>query len=296
MPGPPALRAADRFAYASADRPGDIGMSRLARSVVWIAFAALAYFILANALSFWVDLPAPDNMVFVPVFTIFSLVHAGVLLGPRRAALFFGLTVVISYIVEELGVRTGLFFGPYHYSDQLGFKLGHVPVLIPLGWFMMIYPSWVVARALLRGSDVERPAGMAVLALVAALVMTGWDMVMDPPMAAAGVWVWEQGGGYFGVPLHNYLGWIGNTFVIYLAFAAADRAGSPRDAAPYRFGGVFPALPVLVYAVFALQYLRPGRPVALILVAIFSMLMPGLLALARLGLPLSRSSAVAETA
>jgi putative membrane protein len=182
-------------------------------------------------------------------------------------------------------VRTGLVFGRYHYSDMLGFKLDVVPVLIPLGWFMMIYPSWGVAQALLRGVDVRRPLGMAALALIAALAMTGWDMVMDPPMIASGNWVWEDGGPYFGVPLQNYFGWVLNTFLIYLAFNAADRVATKRDGVAYRFGGLFAALPVVLYTLFALEYLAPGRLPALRVVAVFSMLTPGVLALFRLALP-----------
>jgi uncharacterized membrane protein len=265
-------------------------MNRIVRYATWAMFALLAYFIFANILSAWIALPAPGDAVFVPVFTLFSLFHAGLTLGARRAALFFVLTVVISYIAEEMGVRTGLIFGPYHYSDQLGLKLSNVPILVPLGWFMMVYPSWVVARALLGGVDLRRLAGMVALALFAAMVMTGWDMVMDPPMAGRGVWVWEQGGDYFGVPLHNYFGWIGNTFVIYLAFAALDKLIAD-EAAPRRFSALFAALPVIVYAWFSLQYLRPDRPHALIAVAIFTMVAPGLLALARLFLPRSGDSA-----
>jgi uncharacterized membrane protein len=47
--------------------------------------------------------------------------------------------------------------------------------------------------------------GLTAQAAIAAMAMTAWDVVMDPGMAAAGNWIWENGGGYFGVPLHNYL-------------------------------------------------------------------------------------------
>jgi len=54
-----------------------------------------------------------------------------------------------------------------------------VPLLIPLAWFMMIYPSYVLAN-LIAG---ETPAGTrggfgrAVwLAALSALVMTAWDV------------------------------------------------------------------------------------------------------------------------
>ena len=243
----------------------------------------MAYFIFVNIAAHWVTLPAAGNIGFVLAFTGFSLLHGARSLGCRRVALFFALTVVISYIMEEVGVRTGLVFGPYHYSDMLGSKFGNVPLLIPLGWFMMIYPSWVVGNALLSGVDLRRPVGAVVLALVAALAMTGWDMVMDPPMVAHGNWIWEQGGPYFGVPLHNYFGWVLTTFLVYLAFAATD--WSKSDGPAYRFGGIFAALPVVIYTYFALEYVVPGREPPLILIAIFTMLFPGALALARLVLP-----------
>jgi putative membrane protein len=280
------LHAFDRrHGYAASDRRiRGISMHRILQGTTWACFALVAYSIVANIVHRWLPLPMIGDTGFVPLFTAFSLAHASLALGGRRAALFFGLTVVISYIAEEVGVRTGWVFGRYHYGDQLGFKLGHVPVLIPLGWFMMIYPCWVVAQALLRGVDVRRPAGMVALALFSALAMTGWDMVMDPPMARAGIWVWEDGGAYFGVPLHNYFGWLANTFVIYLAFGVVDRAIARKKTAAYRFAGLFAALPVLVYGLFALQYLTPGRNQPLIAIAVFSMLMPGMLALARLAL------------
>jgi putative membrane protein len=183
-------------------------------------------------------------------------------------------------------VRTGLVYGPYHYSDMLGPKLGHVPVLIPLAWFMMIYPSWVTARALLRGVDTLRPAGMAALALVAAMVMTAWDTVMDPGMAAAGNWIWEQGGAYFGVPLRNYFGWLLTTFLVYLAAAFIWRATSRRVTKWLKVSsGVttgFAALPVIVYTVHGIRYVTAGSIAALHVVALFAMVLPGTLAIIQL--------------
>ena len=46
-------------------------------------------------------------------------------------------------------MATGWVYGPYHYTDQLGPKfLGLVPYLIPVAWFMMSYPSFVIADRL----------------------------------------------------------------------------------------------------------------------------------------------------
>jgi putative membrane protein len=259
-------------------------MNRILSVLVWVFFAAIVYLIAAEAVQPWFALPGLGNIGFTLVFVLFALLHCWRCEGCSRMGLFFGVSAVVSYVCEEIGVRTGLIYGPYHYSDLLGYKLGHVPVLIPLAWFMMIYPSWVTARALVRGIDTRRLAGTVALALVAAMVMTAWDTAMDPPMAAAGNWVWEKGGPYFGVPLRNYFGWLLTTFLVYLGAGLIWRSGSQvsnaRPGAP-AFTRTFAALPVIVYAVHGLRYVTAGRIQALHVVALFAMGLPGLLALAQ---------------
>jgi uncharacterized membrane protein len=248
---------------------------------VWILFAAVMYLIGAEAVERWLHLPMLGDVGFTLVFVLFALLHCVVLEGGPRTGAFFAVSAIVSYLMEETGVRTGLIYGPYHYGDLLGAKLGHVPVIIPLAWFMMIYPSWMVARELLRSINGRGFAGITAIAVAAAFVMTAWDVVMDPGMAAAGNWVWEKGGAYFGVPLQNYLGWLATTFLVYWIAGLLWRSMSRRAAATKPFE----ALPVIVYAFFALRYVLSNRIEALQLVALFSMGMPALLALFQLCLP-----------
>jgi putative membrane protein len=245
------------------------------------------YLILTEAIWPWIRLPGLGNIGFTLVFVVFALMHCTALEGFRRTAFFFAISAVVSYVMEELGVRTGLIFGAYHYSDRLGAKLGHVPVIIPLAWFMMIYPAWMAARALLRGVDVHTIPGLTALAAVAAMVMTAWDVVMDPGMSAAHNWVWEKGGAYFGVPRHNYAGWLLTTFLVYWIAGWVWRDARRRTPA----AKVFDALPVIVYAFFAVRYVTAGTSPALQIVAVFSMGTPALVALIQVCM--SRNSAQA---
>ena len=252
----------------------------------WILFTALMYLILTEAVRPWIHLPYLGNVGFTVVFVLFALVHCAAIEGPWRTGIFFVLAAVVSYVMEEIGVQTGVIYGAYHYSDLLGVKIGHVPMLIPLAWFMMIYPSWSVANAAVTGIDVKSFAGITALAAVAAVVMTGWDAVMDPGMAAAGNWVWENGGVYFGVPRHNYVGWLLTTFPVYWIFAALGRRRAQlRSASP-----IFRALPVIVYAFFAVRYMAANQIAALQLVALFSMGTPALIALIQLSGSRARSA------
>lgn len=124
--------------------------------------------------------------------------------------------------------------------------------------------------------------------MIASMVMTAWDAVMDPGMAAAGVWVWENGGPYFGVPLRNYLGWLLTTFVVYLG-AGWIFSGGQSQLRQARLGADvtrgFAALPIVVYASFGLRYIIAEKIPALHVVALFAMGLPGLLALILTCLP-----------
>src|SRR5450759_3987502 len=149
--------------------------------------------------------------VLTSVVALFSLSHAWYSLGGRLTVVFFGLSAVISWTYEQVGVATGFVYGAYHYTDYLGVKLGHVPLLIPLAWFMMVYPSYVIANLVVEGQATGTRRGAVTLlrlACAGAVVMTVWELVIDPILSGPTIraWVWETGGPYFGIPIQNYLG------------------------------------------------------------------------------------------
>jgi uncharacterized membrane protein len=165
---------------------------------------------------------APSRFI-TPLVTLtgfgFALLHAGQREGWGRALRLLALVFGVSLLFESVGVATGLIYGPYHYTSKLGpLFLGLVPYLIPIAWFMMSYPSFVIADWLVP-SGWKRWQRLLSVAAVGGLVMTAWDLVMDPNMVAGGHWVWDTNGAYFGIPLQNFWGWwltIFTTFALYL--------------------------------------------------------------------------------
>jgi uncharacterized membrane protein len=160
---------------------------------------------------------APDRFV-TPLVTLsgfaFALLHAGQREGWRGALLLLALVFGVSLLFESVGVATGWVYGPYHYTKFLGL----VPFLIPVAWFMMSYPSFVIASWLVPFGW-KRWQRVLCVAALGGLVMTAWDVIMDPIMVAGGNWVWDVKGAYFGIPLQNFWGWwltIFTTFALYL--------------------------------------------------------------------------------
>lgn len=192
---------------------------------------------------------------FTPLLTliafIFAFSHGSQNLGWRQTLLLLALTICISLLFECVGVATGWVYGPYHYTAKLGPKfLGLVPLLIPIAWFMMTYPSYVIATRLIPAARKGWTWRILVAAL-GALIMTAWDLAMDPMMVAGGHWVWEQPGAYFGIPLQNFLGWWLTTFITFWLFLSLAHI-NPK---PETSQDPFTHLPILSYAITGLSSL-----------------------------------------
>ncbi|HFC10258.1 MAG TPA: carotenoid biosynthesis protein [Chloroflexi bacterium] len=210
------------------------GLHRWALAAFLAAYALLGALLLGNL--------APRGWYAwgTPVMTLFgmaaALFHAAGQVGWKRAVAFFALTFGVGLGMEVVGVRTGWVYGPYHYTSRLGPRfLGLVPYVIPLAWFMMAYPSWVISRRVL--AVLWRKTPPWAVAALGGVIMTAWDLVLDPLMVHYRHWVWEAPGGYFGVPLHNFLGWWLTVALALWAFEVLSRPPALREttAAPLRW-------------------------------------------------------------
>ena len=92
------------------------------KNISLLFFAITLYLMLADAVQPRMHLPKLENGGVTIVFVLFSLVHCAVLEGQKRTTCFFAIFAVISYVMEEIGVRTGFIYGHYHYSNMLGRK------------------------------------------------------------------------------------------------------------------------------------------------------------------------------
>jgi len=135
----------------------------------------------------------------------------------RKVAGIFLVVVALTWTIEALGIATRFPFGGYEYRDHLQPQLGGVPWLIPLAWMMMLPPAWAVSQSILIGlrSHLGRWYWF-VFAALAGLAFTAWDLYLDPQMVKRGLWVWQQPGGYFGIPWGNFVGWWAGATLITL--------------------------------------------------------------------------------
>lgn len=148
-----------------------------------------------NALAYWLGIVS----IFLGIAS--AMRHMVLVQGWHATLWLMGLCVVLAGGMELLGTTTGYPFGSYTYTDRLGPKfLGYVPYLIPPSWFMVLYPSIHLSFAL----AVPRWA----VPFLSALLLTWWDVAMDPAVTTGyAYWVWQREGEFYGMPLINWLGW-----------------------------------------------------------------------------------------
>jgi len=221
-----------------------------ARNLLWLLVLLLAIESLVG--EFYRTVPL--TVLHLTILLSFAFVHGAMRYGTRGIVAFAVICLVVSNLIENLGVATGFPFGPYHYTDALGPKLGYVPLMIGPAYLGVGYLSWVLGGILI--GDVRRQSdGWQVVAtpLVGAFIMVMWDLAMDPMASTlAQWWIWHKGGGYFGVPLQNYLGWYLTVFAFMLIFALYLRAYGAEQTALQPKSYYLQA--IAMYAVVALDF------------------------------------------
>jgi uncharacterized membrane protein len=205
----------------------DRGSFQLTKLAVGLLLAAYLVLVVGFA---WNPTPLAQALAAVGILAAF--VHAALFYGWKNALALFAICAGVTFAMENLGSLTGFPFGHYHF--EVGADLPHVgviPVIVGPLWFGMGYFSWILAGTLL-GAPASPSSKFDLVAwpIVAAFVMTQWDVVMDPPESTISkAWIWHDGGAHFGVPLSNYAGWLLTSWLFFQAFAIylSRRPGLP---------------------------------------------------------------------
>ena len=179
----------------------------------------------------WLDLGIPFTVHFlvgiVAALLVFVAWHAALTKGWQRGLAMFVVSFALAFSAEALGVNFGLIFGRYYYTQFLGVGLFGVPFLAALAWEPVLYAAFSLTEILIPAKgpwlNPRRLPALLGIAASGALATTAWDMMIDPIAVHQGWWIWLDGGPYVadienGVPISNFLGWLGVSFVIMLLY------------------------------------------------------------------------------
>lgn len=195
------------------------------------------------------------------IAVVLCLIHCSMWAGWRTTIKMFLFSALFGGFVEVLGVNFQYLYCNYYYPDAInGPMVLGVPIMVMVSYFSLGYACFIMGRVLVGGLS-NKVHGMRWLGVTifAALAMTTHDFSNDPFMSTVkGLWIWRDGGAYFGVPLSNFIGWFINTGMIAAVvglFANSDQA-MKHISVPQNPNFFLP--PILLYLVFEIPVmLRP---------------------------------------
>ncbi|WP_296449070.1 carotenoid biosynthesis protein [Rhodoferax sp. UBA5149] len=257
-------------------------MKSLLAAIPKLSYALFAAFLVAMAVrsnsETTVAIVASSLLMFACCWA-----NASHLLGVRAALKFVLIAVAFGWFAEQMGVSRGWFFGRYVYTDVLGWRLGDVPVVIPLMWFALCYACYVIGnlivwRSPLHGSP--RLSDAVFMSFLAAMLVTAFDLGADPYMVyQLKAWIMTSTDGWwFGETIQGFFGWVAVASSILFSFRVAVRNQTLRPLAD--FSKWHALLPLSLYASAMLFQLCVGYPMETRTIAVFAMGIPILCALA----------------
>ena len=116
--------------------------------------------------------------------------------------------ITIGFLVEFLGVNYDLFFGSYEYGNNLGYKIGGVPIIMSINWLVLIF---------LTGSFTEKiiPNSIPLKVIFASLLMVFIDIFLEICAPKLDYWKFDEEI----VPMSNYNSWfIISAICLYIYF------------------------------------------------------------------------------
>lgn len=138
-------------------------------------------------------------LVFGYIF-VFQTQRDGTFIG------FMFFVMITSYLIELVGVQTGMIFGNYTYGNALGLKIGGTPLLIGVLWFLLIYSIGIQLKTWLIAPIFKAVIGASMMLLI--------DLFIEPVAIDLGFWSWENDT----IPIQNFVAWYFISFVYFLVF------------------------------------------------------------------------------
>lgn len=168
-------------------------------SIIVLVFLATGAFFMVN-----VELPSWSHYLSATNVLLFSLPSFWAVrwwLGWRDAAILLSALGLYALLIEASAILTGFPYGHFGYSDLLGFRIfGLVPWTVAFAWTPLILGAYGIA-ANLFADRIQR-------IFASTLIVTLFDVVLDPGAVLLGFWHYKEGGWFYGVPMSNFAGWL----------------------------------------------------------------------------------------
>lgn len=139
-------------------------------------------------------IPSWEMSVFALVTAHF--LHSVHCWGGSYSIFFFSFSFMIIIIMEETSLSyDGIIFGKYTFSNEMGSRITpNLPLLVPMCWISLIYPTFLLTNVLIRGQPLVMPEPKNVFgsAILGSILLTAFDLVSEPIHTLYGHALWHH--------------------------------------------------------------------------------------------------------
>lgn len=178
-------------------------------------------------------------------------------LRPKGFLLFFTWSALLAWAAESYAILYQP-FGAYEFRLTSSLNIGIIPVFVLISWPFFIYSGYAVSNSLLIWKNKPLPhttnnkwKSLLLLVFLDAFLVTAMDLVIDPIQQYEKLWIWKEGGVFYGVPLGNFIGWFLVTALSTLVYRTYYYF-QPQAFEPPKKSTLI--IPVLLYLLIALFY------------------------------------------
>mgnify|MGYP006287642835 CR=1 FL=1 len=164
---------------------------------------------ITGSYEFWMELLSGYVLITISLWAIYEHLKNKSQQPIRRYLIYFLFVIILTFLVEYIGVKTGYPFGEYSYTEKLKPLLFGVPLSIGFAWLASMLASFGII------SSIEGLKNSSVIfkSVLTGLLMMIFDIALEPAAITQRFWYWEASS----VPLINYLSWfvIGSIISFY---------------------------------------------------------------------------------
>lgn len=158
--------------------------------LLWLIHISGIIGILSGHKEWFLD-KTPLNLISISILSLINVQNFSF-----KTILCFFSAFIIGFSAEFLGVNYGYIFGHYIYGENLGYKIGGVPLTIGLNWAVLTFITYEMSARLVKHRSLW-------VIPIASLLMLALDIIIEPSTAKLDFWYWDNNH----IPYSNYMGW-----------------------------------------------------------------------------------------
>ena len=139
-------------------------------------------------------------MSFILIFINSKIIQKGFITSIILIAIF-------GFIIEYLGGNYGILFGAYSYGENLGLKVGNVPLIMAINWILLIIITGNFSEKVFKNS-------LASKVIFGSLLMVILDFFIEFSAPKLDYWEFDK----HPVPLSNYIWWFLFSIIFHIIY------------------------------------------------------------------------------